>query len=98
MLNLYIQKRFPINEEKHRYILENLKTWKTYSFFSAHFQTCHCRNKILVVLVMNLTCTCKVDFDTDNQRRIRHPFKHLTWSTLTKIYSSYFRFYKNNLS
>ena len=44
-------------------------------------------------------CQSKVlDFGTDNQHRVKDPLKHLTWSVLTKLCSSWFYFYKNNSS
>ena len=36
----------------------------------------------------------KVDFGTDNQRRVRDPLKHLTWSVLTNFVQVVFIFTK----
>ena len=47
-----------------------------------------CRNNISVALDMHLlvpATVLKVDFNTDSQRRVQDPLKHLTWSVLMKL-------------
>ena len=44
-----------------------------------------CQSKVLLVLDMHLIYATflKVDFGTDNQLRVKDPFKCLTWNVLT---------------
>ena len=53
-----------------------------------------CRSKVLLVLDMHLIWASflKVQFDTDNQLRVKDPFKHLTWNILTKLWFNLFLF------
>ena len=53
-----------------------------------------CRSKVLPVLDMHLIWASflKVQFDTDNQLRVKDPFKHLTWNILTKLWFNLFLF------
>ena len=59
-----------------------------------------CQSKVLVVLDKHLICATflKVDFGTDNQRRVKDPLKYLTWSVLAKLCSYCFYLYKNDSS